>query len=470
MKNWFLTSDERKRILLTNIFGSDIDPQAVEVTKLSLLLKVLEQTPSDVIEKNQKLFNQRALPDIDNNIKCGNALIGLDFYSHSGVNEMPTDNKIKINPFNWQDEFSLVFKEGGFDLVVGNPPWGATFSEIELSYLSTKYKSANGREVDSYALFIEKAISLLKQNGILGYITPDTFLRKDDRYPTRKILLEDTTIIELIETGPLFPKVRDTWCLISICAKGRENNNKIRHKKVSRFITSVEERLFIFQRNQMMRRTKIPQKIWLDKPRMVVGYLATEEDQRLIEKIEQNPRLAGLIDRFEVSRGEEGSKLKLSEEQDGRFHMVIPENVERFHVDDGIKISESNLTFSKLQRIYTHPKIWIIRIQKMRWIRRLICGMDKRKNSAGMKTLQVIVSADDDEGDLLYLLGLINSSLVDYWCINYLSDDMNKGYLEKIPIVIPDKKDVNLTRSCKSLIDLVKEMQRLHEQKFRDQN
>ena len=69
-----------KRILLNNIYGVDIDPQAVEVTKLSLLLKVLEGESEQTISSQLKMFQERALPDLGNNIKCGNSLIGPDFY------------------------------------------------------------------------------------------------------------------------------------------------------------------------------------------------------------------------------------------------------------------------------------------------------------------------------------------------------------------------------------------------------
>jgi len=78
--DWRLTTDERKRILINNIYGVDIDAQAVEVTKLSLLLKVLEDESSETIGKTLELFQERALPDLGSNIKCGNSLIGPDFY------------------------------------------------------------------------------------------------------------------------------------------------------------------------------------------------------------------------------------------------------------------------------------------------------------------------------------------------------------------------------------------------------
>ncbi|MEK0338527.1 MAG: hypothetical protein QQN41_13945, partial [Nitrosopumilus sp.] len=78
--DWQLTTTEKKRILLNNIYGVDIDPQAVEVTKLSLLLKVLEGESEETIDSQLKFFHERALPDLSQNIKCGNSLIGPDFY------------------------------------------------------------------------------------------------------------------------------------------------------------------------------------------------------------------------------------------------------------------------------------------------------------------------------------------------------------------------------------------------------
>src|SRR5690606_5422335 len=77
---WRLTTSERKRILLSHIYGVDIDAQAVEVTKLSLLLKMLEGESKEVIDAQLQLVSERALPDLDENIKCGNSLIGPDFY------------------------------------------------------------------------------------------------------------------------------------------------------------------------------------------------------------------------------------------------------------------------------------------------------------------------------------------------------------------------------------------------------
>ena len=120
---WRLTTAEKKRILLLNIHGVDIDTQAVEVTKLSLLLKVLEGESAEIIDNTLKLERERALPDLDNNIKCGNSLIGQDFFEQPQAAELKDNERYRINPFDWQAEFKEIMQDGGFDAIIGNPPW-----------------------------------------------------------------------------------------------------------------------------------------------------------------------------------------------------------------------------------------------------------------------------------------------------------------------------------------------------------
>lgn len=96
----YLTTEEKKRILLNNIYGVDIDVNAVEVTKLSLLLKCMEGETEASIATQQKLFNDRILPTLDDNVKSGNSLIDTDFYDGQLDFEPQVEKKIK--PFNWQ--------------------------------------------------------------------------------------------------------------------------------------------------------------------------------------------------------------------------------------------------------------------------------------------------------------------------------------------------------------------------------
>jgi type I restriction-modification system DNA methylase subunit/predicted type IV restriction endonuclease len=178
-----LTTPERKRILLNNIYGVDIDTQAVEVTKLSLLLKVLEGENDQSIAQQLKLFHQRALPDLGNNIKCGNSLIEHDYYNSGGVQETLAlwdrdDDEIdeeqwKVNAFDWESKegFQEIMGSGGFDVVMGNPPYGATLSDAESDYLRKKFH-ATTKDLDTYMLFMEMAILKSKSGGRVSMIVP----------------------------------------------------------------------------------------------------------------------------------------------------------------------------------------------------------------------------------------------------------------------------------------------------------
>ncbi len=172
--NWRLTTNEKKRILLNNIHGVDIDAQAVEVTKLSLLLKVLEGESGQL-----SLGFERALPDLGENIKCGNSLIGPDYYEgrQLGLGLFDEEEQYRVNAFDWKKEFADIFVKGGFDAVIGNPPYRMmqphnTETEI-LDYLRRKYLVAEFK-IEMFHMFLQLGVSLLKQNGFHSYIIPAT--------------------------------------------------------------------------------------------------------------------------------------------------------------------------------------------------------------------------------------------------------------------------------------------------------
>ncbi len=163
-----LTTTEKKRILLNNIFGVDIDVNAVEVTKLSLLLKCMEGETSASIAHQLSMFHERVLPTLDNNIKDGNSLIDIDFYA----SKLDFGEDKKIKPFNWQKGFSEVFKEGGFDIIIGNPPYRMMqpkdTDENVLNYFKKHYNMAEFK-IDLFHLFFQKGLRLLKENGSIRF-------------------------------------------------------------------------------------------------------------------------------------------------------------------------------------------------------------------------------------------------------------------------------------------------------------
>ena len=193
-----LTTAEKKRILLNNIFGVDIDVNAVEVTKLSLLLKCMEGETQASIASQLRLFNERVLPTLDENIKSGNSLIDTDFYDR----QLDFGEEKKIKPFNWQKGFPDVFKQGGFDVVIGNPPYSLIGSDrkMEQDYFTSGRYEFNAYKINTYILFLEKGLKLLRVNGgILGYIIPKSLVFNTYFDSTRKQILKSYAIPQIVE-------------------------------------------------------------------------------------------------------------------------------------------------------------------------------------------------------------------------------------------------------------------------------
>jgi len=209
---WRLTTDEKKRVLTNNIFGVDIDPQAVEVTKLSLLLKVLEDEDEQTLYKQLSLFQERVLPNLDRNIKCGNSLIGLDYLETQPL--LDNDKVRRVNPFDWQAEFPEVMAAGGFDAVIGNPPWGAEFTDQELKYHRHRNKEIIVRMIDSFMYFVYQSCNKLRAHGLFGMILPDVILYQRDNMKLRKYILENFAIRLLLNLGGVFEKVTRPACIL----------------------------------------------------------------------------------------------------------------------------------------------------------------------------------------------------------------------------------------------------------------
>jgi hypothetical protein len=212
---WRLTTAERKRILLNNIYGVDIDSQAVEVTKLSLLLKVLEGENEETLDKQLKLFQERALPDLGNNIKCGNSLIGWDILQERPV--LAGEELERINPLDWDKEFPEVFQNGGFSVVIGNPPYvrQEILGEFK-GYFQGHYKVYQGT-ADLYTYFMERGVSLLREGGIFSYIVANKWMRANYGQPLRR-WLKGQRIEEILDFGdlPVFKGATTYPCIIRI--------------------------------------------------------------------------------------------------------------------------------------------------------------------------------------------------------------------------------------------------------------
>ena len=183
-----LTARLKRRILRETIYGVDLDPQAVEVTQLSLYLKMLEGETTATLEREQDLFggDEPILPPLQDNIKCGNSLIASDF------SMLPAD-LVRVHAFDWPVQFAPIMKAGGFDAVVGNPPYILLQDDFrddeQLAYFREHYRGASYK-LDTYHLFIERGLKLCKANGRVSLITPSNFLTNNHLDTLRRVILE----------------------------------------------------------------------------------------------------------------------------------------------------------------------------------------------------------------------------------------------------------------------------------------
>lgn len=211
---WRLTTREKKRILINNIYGVDIDPQAVEVTKLSLLLKVLEGESQETLATQLRIWHERALPDLASNIKCGNSLIGPDFYEGRQLEMFDDEERYRINVFDWNAAFPKIMKSGSFDAVIGNPPSIFTrelLTEPEREYFSARFK-ASWEKHNTFMLFMELMYRILSKTGRGGFIVPNSWLTIESAKILRSLLgTRIDTLADLNYT--VFPRVSMEPCI-----------------------------------------------------------------------------------------------------------------------------------------------------------------------------------------------------------------------------------------------------------------
>jgi len=182
--------DLNKTILNSNLYGVDLSPESVEITKLSLWLKTAEAGQS--------------LTYLDDNIKVGNSIVD--------------DPAVAERAFNWQAEFPDVFAVGGFDVVIGNPPYvrQELLSPIK-SYLQVHYESYDG-VADLYTYFYEKGVKILKSGGVLSYIVTNKWLRAGYGEPLRRFFAQNSVFEQIIDFGhaPIFEDADTLPCIVAV--------------------------------------------------------------------------------------------------------------------------------------------------------------------------------------------------------------------------------------------------------------
>lgn len=228
--DWRLSIAEKRRVLLAHVYGVDIDEQAVEVTKLSLLMKVLEGEAGDALANQMTLFYLRVLPDLGANIKCGNSLIDPKLFTESQAAAFKPDVYETINAFDWEQEFDFIKVGHGFDGVVGNPPylsidsvWGK--GDPRLTAIKSQYPDIYNDKTDLYYYFLAQALRLSRR--YVSFICSRAFLEAYKGDKLRKHLSEGSSVRSIIDfrNYAVFRGVGITTAIITIeKVKGRKGD------------------------------------------------------------------------------------------------------------------------------------------------------------------------------------------------------------------------------------------------------
>jgi hypothetical protein len=283
-----LTREEKARLLTANLYGVDIDAQAVEVTRLSLCLKLLEGETEGTLSGQMALLAERALPDLAANIKCGNSLIGPDFYDGQ-LTLLDEEEQYRINVFDWRAEFRAIMAAGGFDAVIGNPPYVRphNIEKADKEYFWRRYRTFVAKS-DLYNCFLEQSVLLLRQRGLLGMIVSDGWLRLDSFQALREMLLRKTSILTLIDfAGDVFEQANVKTAVIVL------NNDVLLDHFVQVATTPVVDDL------EYVRLKPVRQTLFQQTYKSILD-LSLDETQ------------SGIKDRMRMTGSELGSQFELS--------------------------------------------------------------------------------------------------------------------------------------------------------------
>lgn len=208
----------KHEILRNNIFGVDIDSEAVEVTIFNLLIAVLDGEDRDSLAS----FGA-ALPKLDEQIVSGNSLVTPHFFEIYPEARRDRSELLAVNAFDFERAFPDAMEEGGFDVIVGNPPYvriqtQAEFEPLQVAYFQqhSSFRSARSHNFDKYLLFVERALALLKPDGRFGFIVPHRFMSTLPGQAVRELLSEGRHVAEIVHFGheQVFPGTTTYVCIL----------------------------------------------------------------------------------------------------------------------------------------------------------------------------------------------------------------------------------------------------------------
>lgn len=454
-----LSLEQKRAILQNNIFGVDIDPQAVEITMMSLYIKMLEG-------ERGAITGQAVLPRLRDNIKCGNSLIGYD------IGDLPDEDKARINPFDWHSKsegFGEIMAAGGFDAVIGNPPYGAMLIDVATEYLLSRFKLQN-YQLDTYLLFLEKAIELLAKKGLFGMIIPNTWLLNLQSEKIRQYLFSETQIENIVHyRRAVFQKVTVDTEITIISKQIPANLHRIQITIVNK--DDGEEKYLIPQKRWKAGNGK-PVNI-LERPELIV----LADKLRAMTILDADYLVTQGAKPFQVGKGKPKQTRKVVDEKpyvsekkrDSTFRPLLRGSlIQKYEIgwDRDYWISFGDwLAEPRYSANYDASAKIVVRQTGDS----LVATLDREQFVVRDNLYTIVVR---EGGDLRYLLGLLNSKLLKWFYQTILNPEkgealaqVKRGHLAQLPIRALNLADPADRSRHDKMVALVDRMLDLHKQK-----
>jgi tRNA1(Val) A37 N6-methylase TrmN6 len=439
MGDLFSSYTVEESVLEHNLYGVDINEDAVEIAKLSLWLRTAQKG--------------RPLTNLANKIKCGNSLI--------------SDKSVVENAFVWEEEFKEVFENGGFDVVIGNPPYGATLNKEEKDYFYSKFETVE-YQLDTYTLFMEKAHNILKTNAKLAFIVPSTWLTMFYFKTLRKYFIENSYFDNLLLFRyQVFEDVTAETSIITL-TKNKEINEKINTN---------------FYDNSNEIETKISKHIsqndWINSYELGFNILFNGDKLKVIEKILKDSLelekiftvFSGLVP-YEVGKGmpkqtKEDLKNRIYDANykidESYYNYIVGGSINKFIITpsktDWIKFGD-NLAAPRKNFNFFQKKIMVRQTSD-----KIISSIDT-EGFISLKSVHNIV-VNDEKYSYEALVCILNSKLMDFY-YKFLVPEEGRTFaevkavnLKRLPIVNFEFNQEPFIQKADLMLELNKKLQEI---------
>jgi type I restriction-modification system DNA methylase subunit len=377
----------KTKLLQNNIFGVDLDKQAIEITQLNLLPKIAEK--------------RHRLPLLEQNIKCGNSLI--------------KDRAIAGDKaFEWSKEFQAIINGAKFDAVIGNPPYieNRMLSQEEVDYFHNNFSSAGGR-LNTFAVFVEQGLNLLKDGGYLGFIIHRNAIKSNYYEAFRKLILNNACIMKIVDLkSGIFREVTGEMVILILKKESDENKRKKNRVEILTEIQDLENNFLSH---------KVDQQFFSELPNYRFNISINTNDIEILEKIKQNS--VPLSDVADTKQG-----IIVGDEK--KYITQKPDSAKYKKVLRGRDIGKYTLNWNGEYVFYDREKLVRAREQSIfeqepkiltqHVSGKIVATLDEQKYFA-LQTINLVLIKEETKLSAKYILALLNSNLLNFYYDKYFN-------------------------------------------------